>query len=87
MGEIKWPSILKKIINETTYKIGNATVTISDEFIPKDIEGMRRNLKRFYDVCNKIARNLEARGVNTSNLFYTEEELEEMRKSDEYTFI
>ena len=81
------PKNNKKKINEVTYKIGNGTVIISDEYIPKTIEEMRRNLKRFYDVCNKIARNLEARGVDTSNLFYTEEELEEMRKSDEYTFI
>ena len=73
--------------NEVVYEFENSTVIISDEFVPKDIEGMRRNLKRFYDVCNQIARNLEARGVDTSDLFYTEEELEEMKKSDKYTFI
>jgi len=50
--------------NEVVYKFDNVTVIISDEYIPKTIEEKRRNLKRFYDVCNQIAKNLEARGVD-----------------------
>ena len=77
----------KKTINKVTYEFENSTVIISDEYVPTTIEEMRKNLKNFYDVCNQIARNLEARGVDTSDMFYTEEELEEMKKSDKYTFI
>ena len=55
--------------------------------MPKTLEEKIINLKRFYDVCNEIAESLSARGVDTSDMFYTEEELEEMKKSDKYTFI
>jgi len=84
MKEINAP---KRTPKEIVYKYGNATVIISDEYMPKTIEEMRKNLKEFYDVCNEISENSKARVVDTSNLFYTEEELEEMKKSDKYTFI
>ena len=73
--------------NEVVYKLKNATVIISDEFVPKTIEGMQNNLHELYEVCNEIADNLKSRGVDTSNLFYTEEQIEEMKKSGKYTFI
>ena len=79
-----------EIINdyyEITYKFENATVIISDEFVPKTLEGMRKNLQELYEVCNDIAENLKVRGGDASNLFYTEEEITEMKKSGKYTFI
>ena len=77
----------KNDYNEVIYKFDNATVIISDEFIPKSVDEMRKNLEKLYVACNQIAENLRARGVDTSDLFYSEEEIEEMKKSDEYTFI
>ena len=81
------PIVKKPTHNEVVYKLKNATVIISDEFVPKTVEGMRKKLQELYEVCNQIAGNLKERGVDASNLFYTEEEIEEMKKSDKYTFI
>ena len=38
-------------------------------------------------LINDIASSCENKGIDTSNWFYTNEELEEMKKSPDYIFI
>lgn len=73
---------------------------MNEEYITKtiNIDGTRITLQRpvtpkkediinFYDVVNDIARNLEKKGVDTSDLFYTDEEIKTMERSGKYKFI
>ena len=47
-------------------------------------EEKKKNLKNLYDVINEIADEQRLAGKNVDNWFYTNEELEEMkRKKDE----
>lgn len=47
-------------------------VTRCFDTVPKDIELYKNNLKIFYDVCNKVIKN--------KHCFYTQEEIEEIKK-------
>lgn len=47
----------------------------------------RKQLRKIYDTINEIARNCEKRGIDTSDWFYTDEEIEKMKKDPRYTFI
>ena len=52
-------------------QIGNTTVNIYDNCIPTDPGKYKQNLTQFYDTLNKIARDCEECGVDTSDWFYT----------------
>jgi len=70
---------------EKVYKFGNSTVIVH---IPRmTVAQKRKSLKNIYDTINKIARNCEQRGIDTSDWFYTKEELERLKEDPEYTFI
>lgn len=70
---------------EKTYKFGNSTVIVH---IPRmTVAQKRERLREIYDTINQIARSCEQRGIDTSDWFYTKEELEELKKNPEYTFI
>ena len=51
------------------------TVKICLDCVPTDIEEYKRNLKHFYDVCNKV--------IDDPSCFYTPEEIEEIKNSPE----
>lgn len=70
---------------ERVYKFGNSTVIVH---IPEmTVAQKRKNLRKLYDTINNIARNCDKRGIDTSDWFYTAEEIEEMKKDSKYTFI
>lgn len=45
------------------------------------MEEKKKNLKKVYDVINKIARNHKAKGEDVSNWFYTKAEFEQIKKN------
>jgi len=57
-----------------TIKYENATVNIHDDYIPKDQEQYKKNLRYLYDTLNLVFKNKDC-----DNLFYTEEEIEELK--------
>lgn len=54
--------------------------TIKTDYIPTTLEEYTKNLLAFYDGMNEIAMELEADGIDTSYLFYTEEELQKLEE-------
>lgn len=70
---------------EKVYKFGNSTVIVH---IPQmTVAQKRKQLRKIYDTINEIARNCEKRGIDTSDWFYTDEEIEKMKNNPRYTFI
>ena len=64
-----------------TTKNGNVTTNIHDDFIPKDTEKYKQNLKVVYDTMNMIFSD------KTEELFYSEKELEEIKSDGTKIFI
>lgn len=56
-------------------KIGNTTIEIYDDCIPKDKEELKKNIKNLYNVINRIASKLTDEQIKEMDLFYTNEEL------------
>lgn len=84
LKELKDDDIIQEE-EEKTYKLGNSTVIIH---VPQmTVAQKRKALTKLYDTIHEIARSCEKRGVDTSSWFYTEEEIEKMKKDDRYTFI
>lgn len=65
-----------------TVKKGNVICNICDDYIPKEKEKYKENLRSLYDTLNSIYLNRDIK-----NLFYTSEELEFLRKTKEKIFI
>lgn len=65
-----------------TIQYENATVNIHDDYIPKDSEEYKRNLKFVYDTLNIIFKDKDCK-----NLFYTQKELEQIKKNGTHEFI
>lgn len=65
-----------------TIKYENATVNIHDDYIPKDPLKYKENLKYVYDTLNMIYK-----GKDCKDLFYTKQELEQIRKNGTHQFI
>lgn len=63
-----------------TEKINNITVNIHDDYIPKDKDEYKKNLKVVYDTINMIFKD-------TSSVYYTSEELEQLQKTNKEIFI
>ena len=57
--------------------------------IPNNLtqEQKARNLKHLYDVINDIAKDLWEKGEDISDLFYTDEEIEKLKKKKKIKFI
>ena len=53
----------------------------------KDLKVVRQNLTNLYDVIFDMARSAEEKGIDVSNWFYTEEQVQEMKKNPKYKFI
>ncbi len=75
--------IIKREIKK--FNLGNTKVEV---IVPEmTVAQLRKNLTNLYDTINKIARNCEKRGIDTSDWFYTDEEIEKMKNDPRYTFI
>lgn len=51
------------------------------------MDNQREILKNIYDVINKIAREMEEEGKDVSDWFYTDEQIEELKKDPKNKFI
>jgi len=65
-----------------SHKVGNITVNIHDDYIPKEQELYKNNLKVVYDTINIIFQDKERK-----QLFYTKEELEQIRIKKSHELI
>ncbi len=65
-----------------TMKINNISIRIHDDYIPKDTQKYKDNLKTFYDTANLIFQDKDKK-----DLFYTKDELEQVKKDNNYEFI
>lgn len=80
---------MKKIENYHTIKklrLGQTQVEVCIETIPTEIQ-LKQYLTKIYDVVNNIAVQAEKRGIDTSNWFYTDEEIEKMKKDPLIKFL
>lgn len=50
-------------------------------------EATKTTLQNIYDVANKIAKNLQKRGIDVSDCFFTKEEWEAAKKNKDFKFI
>ena len=65
---------------EYHYRIGKSKVTIISNTSPEE---KKRNLKNIYDIVNRIADNQRLAGNNSvDDWFYTQKELDELKKSN-----
>lgn len=64
---------------EYHYQIGKTKGTIISNVTPEE---KKQNLKNIYDVVNRIADSQREKGINVDDWFYTQEELEELKKSN-----
>lgn len=68
------------------YKIGQSIIEICVEEIPTE-EQIRQYLINIYDGINDLARELEEKGIDTSEWFYTSKQIQEMKKDPSIKFI
>ena len=69
-------------MNERQYKLENSVVEIERSIASK--EEIKKNLIELYDVVNEIAEEQRKKGVDTSDWFYTEQELESIKNNPSY---
>lgn len=65
-----------------TQKINGILINIHDDYIPKEKELYKNNLKNVYDTINMIFQNKE-----TKDLFYTPQELDKLKQQNMYEFL
>lgn len=65
-----------------TMKINNISIRIHDDYIPKDTQNYKDNLKTLYDTANLIFQDKDKK-----DLFYTKEELEKIKNDNNYELI
>ena len=58
--------------------IGKAKVEIHSSVTPEE---SKKNLIKLYDVINEIADRKREQGINVDDWFYSQEELEEIKRS------
>jgi len=68
-------------------RIGLSTIEFYEEEESKTNEELKSALTRIYDVSNKIARNAEKRGIDTSDWFYNSKQIKLMQQNEENLFI
>ncbi len=66
-------------------KDGNTTIEVYAE-TPSENE-LRNVLIHIYDVINELAANVESRGGDVSKWFYTDKQLEKLKKDKKCKFI
>ncbi len=71
-------SLVKKI------KIGKSEIEIYSDVTKEE---NKKNLENIYNTIRKIATNKVEQGIDVSNWFYTQEEIEAMKKSGKYNFL
>lgn len=69
-------------MNERQYKLENSVVEIERSIASK--EEIKKNLIELYDVVNEIAEEQRKKGVDTSDWFYTKQELESIKNDPSY---
>lgn len=64
---------------EYHYQVGKTKGTIISNVTPEE---KKQNLKNIYDVVNRIADNQRLAGNNVDDWFYSQKELEELKKNN-----
>lgn len=80
-NRIKWGEnmpLVKKI------KIGKSEIEIYSDVTKEE---NKKNLENIYNTIRKIATNKVEQGIDVSGWFYTQEEIEAMKKSGKYNFL
>lgn len=70
-----------------TLKAKKGIINIHDDYIPKTQEEKRKKLKSIYDTMNFICRSSKQKGINIDDWFYSKEEIEKIKKNNEYLLI
>ncbi len=50
-------------------------------------EATKETLQSIYNVANEIAKELQSKGIDISDCFFTEKEWKEVKKNKNYKFI
>ncbi len=66
-------------------KIGKTKITFIENNLSN--EERKQNLKDLYDYINKLADKYEKQDVDVTSWFYTEKQIERMKKNKKYKFI
>lgn len=69
---------------EYHYQVGKSKVTIVSNVTKEE---KKQNLKNIYDTINKIADEQRLAGNNVDNWFYTQQELEELKRNNSSKLI
>lgn len=69
------------------YKSKFGVVNIHDDFIPKNLNDLKKNLKETYDCINMIFNKSNYNSLNFNTLFYTNDEIDDLEKNKKYIFI
>ena len=64
------------------FMLGNTKVKLHSPEIPK-----KESLKNLYDVVNEIGMSLQTSGINISKMFYTKEQVNNLKTKKGYIFI
>ena len=70
-----------------SYQLGQTKIIIDYSCVPKTKIEKIKNLTHLYDTVNKIANDLESKGIDTSFMFYTDKQIKSMQKDSKYNFI
>ena len=69
---------------EYQYQIGKSKVTLISNVTQEE---KKQNLKNIYDVINKIADSQREKGKNVDDWFYTQEEINKIKKNNSMNLI
>lgn len=71
-------ALIKKI------NVGKAKIEIHSNTTPEE---SKKNLIKLYDVINEIADRKRAAGINVDDWFYTQEEINKIKKNNSMNLI
>ncbi len=65
-------------------EIGNSKIEV---FFEEDKEKIKINLIKLYDTINLLADKFNRKGIDTSNWFLSQKDIEKMKQENKYTFL
>ncbi len=65
-------------------EIGNSKIEV---FFEEDKEKIKTNLIKLYDTINLLADKFNRKGIDTSNWFLSQQDIEKMKQENKYTFL
>ena len=65
-------------------EIGNSKIEV---FFEEDKKKIKTNLIKLYDTINLLADKFNRKGIDTSNWFLSQQDIEKMKQENKYTFL